>query len=210
MRSFVEPVGFWPSSLAHSRTPGFGDIEGMPTSGGCRSRRGRRRGACGSSDYPSAAQAEGFRAADTSRGRAAVNAAIVVLVAGAVWWWHFATRVARPRRPRSEHCTARHITAARSKSGSIRTCRSSAREAGGFFTPGLVLEPARPRCRDDDAWSNVADSRVISWRNPALGFSHQLGSKESCHEVRPGEGGHPVARALRLLEPPDRTRCSDS
>jgi len=33
IRSFVEPVGFCPSSLAHSRTPGFGDIEGMPTSG---------------------------------------------------------------------------------------------------------------------------------------------------------------------------------
>jgi hypothetical protein len=27
MRSFVEPVGFWPSSLSYSRTPGFGDIE---------------------------------------------------------------------------------------------------------------------------------------------------------------------------------------
>ncbi len=33
MRSFVEPVGFVPSSLAHSRTPGFGDMRGMPTSG---------------------------------------------------------------------------------------------------------------------------------------------------------------------------------
>ncbi len=33
MRSFVEPVGFWPSSLAHSRTPGLGLIAGNPTSG---------------------------------------------------------------------------------------------------------------------------------------------------------------------------------
>ena len=33
MRSLVEPVGFWPSSLAHRRTPGFGDMRGMPTSG---------------------------------------------------------------------------------------------------------------------------------------------------------------------------------
>ena len=33
MRSFVEPVGLLPSSLAHRRTPGFGDMRGMPTSG---------------------------------------------------------------------------------------------------------------------------------------------------------------------------------
>ncbi len=33
IRSFVEPVGLLPSSLAHSRTAGFGDILGMPTSG---------------------------------------------------------------------------------------------------------------------------------------------------------------------------------
>ena len=33
MRSFVEPVGLLPSSFAHSRTPGFGDMRGMPTSG---------------------------------------------------------------------------------------------------------------------------------------------------------------------------------
>jgi len=29
----VEPVGLLPSSLAHIRTPGFGDMRGMPTSG---------------------------------------------------------------------------------------------------------------------------------------------------------------------------------
>src|SRR5205823_5806489 len=33
MRSFSEPVGFWPSSFAHMRTPGFGDSRWMPTSG---------------------------------------------------------------------------------------------------------------------------------------------------------------------------------
>ena len=33
MRSFVEPVGLLPSSFAHSRTPGFGERRGMPTSG---------------------------------------------------------------------------------------------------------------------------------------------------------------------------------
>ena len=33
IRSFVEPVGLFPSSFAHSRTPGFEDIEGKPTSG---------------------------------------------------------------------------------------------------------------------------------------------------------------------------------
>src|SRR3954454_17810555 len=33
MRSLSEPVGFCPSSLAHRRTPGFGDSRGMPTSG---------------------------------------------------------------------------------------------------------------------------------------------------------------------------------
>ena len=33
IRSFVEPVGFCPSSLAHRRTPGVGDIREMPTSG---------------------------------------------------------------------------------------------------------------------------------------------------------------------------------
>ena len=33
MRSLVEPVGLLPSSLAHRRTPGFGDMRGMPTSG---------------------------------------------------------------------------------------------------------------------------------------------------------------------------------
>ena len=33
IRSFVEPVGLFPSSFAHRRTPGFGDIDGRPTSG---------------------------------------------------------------------------------------------------------------------------------------------------------------------------------
>src|SRR5262245_10478194 len=33
MRSFVEPVGLLPSSLAHSRTSAAGDIAGSPTSG---------------------------------------------------------------------------------------------------------------------------------------------------------------------------------
>src|SRR5581483_7939440 len=33
IRSLTEPDGFCPSSLAHSRTPGFGDMRGMPTSG---------------------------------------------------------------------------------------------------------------------------------------------------------------------------------
>ena len=33
MRSLVEPVGLFPSSLAHRRTPGFGDMLGIPTSG---------------------------------------------------------------------------------------------------------------------------------------------------------------------------------
>ncbi len=33
IRSFVEPVGFWPSSLAHRRTPGLGLMLGSPTSG---------------------------------------------------------------------------------------------------------------------------------------------------------------------------------
>ncbi len=33
IRSFVEPVGLLPSSLAQRRTPGFGDIRGMPTNG---------------------------------------------------------------------------------------------------------------------------------------------------------------------------------
>ncbi len=33
IRSFVEPVGLLPSSFAHRRTPGFGDIAGMATSG---------------------------------------------------------------------------------------------------------------------------------------------------------------------------------
>src|SRR4051794_33182690 len=33
MRSFSEPVGFWPSSFAHRRTSGFGLRRGMPTSG---------------------------------------------------------------------------------------------------------------------------------------------------------------------------------
>ena len=33
IRSFVEPVGFCPSSLAHSRTDGEGDSREMPTSG---------------------------------------------------------------------------------------------------------------------------------------------------------------------------------
>ena len=33
IRSFMEPVGFWPSSFAQIRTPGVGDIRGMPTSG---------------------------------------------------------------------------------------------------------------------------------------------------------------------------------
>ncbi len=33
MRSFVDPVGLLPSSLAHRRTAGFGDMRGMPTSG---------------------------------------------------------------------------------------------------------------------------------------------------------------------------------
>ena len=33
MRSFSEPVGFWPSSLAHSLTRGFGESRWMPTSG---------------------------------------------------------------------------------------------------------------------------------------------------------------------------------
>src|SRR5438874_4121449 len=32
IRSFSEPVGLSPSSFAHSRTDGFGDIRGMPTS----------------------------------------------------------------------------------------------------------------------------------------------------------------------------------
>src|SRR5438477_1239966 len=32
MRSFSEPVGLSPSSFAHRRTDGFGDIRGMPTS----------------------------------------------------------------------------------------------------------------------------------------------------------------------------------
>ena len=33
IRSLVEPVGLLPSSLAHRRTPGLGDMCGMPTSG---------------------------------------------------------------------------------------------------------------------------------------------------------------------------------
>jgi hypothetical protein len=33
IRSFVDPVGFAPSSFAQRRTPGFGDMRGMPTSG---------------------------------------------------------------------------------------------------------------------------------------------------------------------------------
>ena len=33
MRSFVEPVGFWPSNLAQMRTPGEDDRRGTPTSG---------------------------------------------------------------------------------------------------------------------------------------------------------------------------------
>ena len=33
MRSLSEPLGFCPSSLPHSRTPGFGLIRGRPTSG---------------------------------------------------------------------------------------------------------------------------------------------------------------------------------
>src|SRR5437016_5509630 len=33
IRSFVDPVGLFPSSLAHRRTPGLGDMCGMPTSG---------------------------------------------------------------------------------------------------------------------------------------------------------------------------------
>ena len=33
IRSFVEPVGFCPSSFAQMRTPGAEDIRGMPTSG---------------------------------------------------------------------------------------------------------------------------------------------------------------------------------
>src|SRR6266498_1981430 len=33
MRSLTLPVGFWLSSLAHRRTPGFGDSRGRPTSG---------------------------------------------------------------------------------------------------------------------------------------------------------------------------------
>src|SRR5712691_7205439 len=33
MRSFVEPVGLLPSSFAQRRTPGWGDMRGMPTSG---------------------------------------------------------------------------------------------------------------------------------------------------------------------------------
>src|SRR5215204_1691911 len=33
MRSLTLPVGFWPSSLAHRRTPGRGDSRGSPTRG---------------------------------------------------------------------------------------------------------------------------------------------------------------------------------
>src|SRR5262245_13836197 len=32
-RSLTEPVGFWSSSFAHSRTSGVGDMRGSPTSG---------------------------------------------------------------------------------------------------------------------------------------------------------------------------------